>query len=162
MIVSCNMWLIYNFWFIHSICPSVYRWKDIDNFVSIPNILFSFLVNSAINYGSLSNTILSGNLCSFHTLPLNNLTNPSTNVSSVVVTKCVIFHNLLQTTRIASFSATNSNFMMKSTVKYIYGFSSTSLNFNFSADISILFFILWHLSQLSIYLPISLVTPGHQ
>jgi len=82
-----------------------------------------------------------GNLCNFYILSLNNCANPSTNVPSVIATKCVILDNLSQTTRIASFPATNSNFIIKSTVKYIHGFFSISLNFNFSASTSVLFFI---------------------
>ena len=69
--------------------------------------------------------------------------------------------NQSQTTRIASFLATTSNFMMKSTVRCVHGFSGISLNFNFPAISSILFFILWHKSHPSTYLPMSLVTPGH-
>ena len=61
---------------------------------------------------------------------------------SVVVTKYVILDNLSQTIRIVSFLVTNSNFVIKSTVRYVYSFSSISLNSNFSTDASILFFIL--------------------
>ena len=72
-------------------------------------------------------------------LSLNNLANPSTNVPSVVATKCDILDNLLQTTSIASFLATNSNLVIKSTIKCVYGFSRTFFSFPISA--SILFFI---------------------
>ena len=61
---------------------------------------------------------------------------------SVVVTKYVILDNLSQTIRIVSFLVTNSNFVIKSTVRYVYSFSSISLNSNFFTDTSILFFIL--------------------
>ena len=125
-------------------------------------MLFNFFVISATNYSLLSDIILFGNPCNFHILSLNNLANPSANVPSVVVTKYIILDNLSQTTRIASFPATNSNFVIKSTVRYVYGFSGTSLNFNFSASTSVLFFILWHMLQPSIYFPMFLVTPSHQ
>ena len=94
-------------------------------------MLFNFLVNSAVNWGPLSDTMLFSNLYNFHTLSLNNCANPPTDISSIVATKCVILDNLLQTTRITFFSATNSNFVIKSTIKYIYGFFSILLKFNF-------------------------------
>ena len=131
-----------NFWFIYSICPFVWGWKDIDSFVSTPNILFNFFVISAANCGPLSDTILSSNLHNFHMLFLNNSASLFANIPSVIATKCVILDNLSQTTIIASFPATNDNFVIKSTVKCIYSFFGTSLNFNFTASISILFFIL--------------------
>jgi len=62
------------------------------------------------------------------TLFLNNLTNPFTNISFFVNTKCAIFYNLSHTTNITSFSATNSNLVIKSTIKYVYSFSSTLLS----------------------------------
>ena len=97
--------------------------------VLIPNILFSSLVISTANCGPLSNITLSSNPYSFYTLFLNNLTNPSTDVSSVIATNCVILDNLSQTTRIVFFLATNSNFIIKSTIRYVYSFFSISLNF---------------------------------
>ena len=124
------------------ICLSVWEWNNVDSFVLIPNILFNFFAISTAHYSSLSDTILSGNPYNFHMLFLNNLTNSSADIPSIVVTKYVILNNLLQTTRITSFPATNSNFVIKSTVRYIYGFSGISLNFNFSVSISVLFFIL--------------------
>ena len=129
-------------WFILSICLSICGWNTVDNLISISNILFSSFINSAMNWGLLSDTTLSGNLCSFYILSLNNLAKPSANVSSVVATKCVILDNLLQTTRIASFPATTGNFVIKSTVRWVHGFSGTSLNFSFPTVPSILFFIL--------------------
>ena len=51
---------------------------------------YSTLISSATNCGSLSDIILTGNPCSFHTLFLNNLANPFADISSVVATKCVI------------------------------------------------------------------------
>jgi len=62
---------------------------------------------------------------------------------------------------ITFFPATNGNFVIKFTIKYIYSFSSTLLNFNFPTHVSVLFFILWYISQLSIYFPTSFVTPNH-
>jgi len=87
-------------------------------------------------------TTLSSNPCNFHTLSLNNLANSSANVPSVVVTKCIILDNLSQTTKITSFSATNSNFIMKSTIRCVHSFSNISLSFNFPTGASVLFFIL--------------------
>ena len=82
--------------------------------------------------------------------------NPSTDVSSVVV-KYIILDNLSQTTRIVSFSATNGNFVMKSTVRYVYGFSGTSFSFSFSTSVSILFTNYSH-SHIFPYLLLLLVT----
>ena len=113
-----------------------------DNLILISNILFNSLVNSTTNYGPLSLITLSDSLCNFHTLSLNNLTSPSADILSVVVMKCIIFNNLSYTTKIVSFPATNSNFVIKSTVKYVHTFSSTLFAINFSADTSVLFFIL--------------------
>ena len=48
-----------NSWFMYFVCLSVCRWKDTNNFILIPNILFSFLVNSASNCGPLSEITLS-------------------------------------------------------------------------------------------------------
>ena len=106
-----------NSWFIHSICSSVWGWNDINSFVSISNIRFNSLIISTANWGPPSNTILSRNPCNFYMLSLNSLANFSTNVFSIVATKYIILDNLLQTTRTAFFLATNSNFVMKSTVR---------------------------------------------
>ena len=106
--------------------------------------------------------MLSSSLCNFHTLSLNNFASLFADVHSVVATKCAILDNLLQTTRIVSFPATNSNFVLKSTIKCVYSFSGTLLNFNFPAGISTLFFILWHISHPSIYFPTSFITSGYQ
>ena len=122
--------------------PSVCGQKIVDNFILISNILFSFFVNSAANYDSLSDTTLFGNPCNFHILSLNSLVNLSANVPSIVATKCVILNNLLQTTRIVSFPATSGNLVIKLTIKCVHSFSGTSLSFNFPATSSILFFIL--------------------
>ena len=66
--------------------------------------------------GSLFEIMLSCNLCSFQTLFLNNLANLFTNVSSVIATKYTILSNLLHTTSITSFFATNGNLVIKSTI----------------------------------------------
>jgi len=118
------------------------EWNDVDSFISVFNILFNFLVNFTANCSPLSETTLSGNLCNFHTLSLNSLTNLSTDVLSIVVTKCIILDNLSHTIKIASFSTTNGNLVIKSTVRCVYGFFGISLNFNFSASTFVLFFIL--------------------
>ena len=102
----------------------------------------SSLVNFAANCGPLSDTMLSGNPYNFHILSLNNLTNSSADVPFVVATKYIILDNLLQTTRMVFFLATNGNFIIKSTIRCVHGFSGTSLNFNFPATSSVLFFIL--------------------
>ena len=107
----------------------------------MPSILFNSLVNSAVNYGLLSDTTLSGNPCSLHALSLKSLANPFAIVSSVVATKCVIFDSLLQTTKITSFPATIGNLVIKSTNMCVHSFSRTSPNFNFPATSSVLFFI---------------------
>ena len=124
------------------ICLSVWEWNNVDSFVLIPNILFNFFAISTAHYSSLSDTILSGNPYNFHMLFLNNLTNSSADIPSIVVTKYVILNNLLQTTRITSFPATNSNFVIKSTDICCYIFSNTIFSLNFPTGIFILFFIL--------------------
>ena len=85
-------------------------------------MLFNSLVNFAANCGPLSDTMLSGNPFNFYTLSLNSLANPSVDIPSIVATKYVIFDSLSQITRITFFPATNSHFVMKSTIKYVYGF----------------------------------------
>jgi len=85
-----------------------------DNFVSIPNMRFSSFMIPAVNYGPLSEIILSGNPCSFQTLSLNKHANPSALVFSVVGIKCPIFVNLSTTTKIESYPCAKGNFVMKS------------------------------------------------
>ena len=87
----------------------------------------SFFINFTTNWSFLSNTMLSDNIYNFHMLFLNNLTNPFANILSIVVIKYVIFNNLSHITKIVFFSTTNSNFMIKSTIIYIYSFSSILL-----------------------------------
>ena len=119
---------------MHSICLSQ---KTVNSFVSIPNILFNSFINFTINCSSLSEIMLFSSPCNFHMLFLNNLANPS-----VIATKCVIFENLSHTTSIISFSATNSNLVMKSTIKYVHSFSGTLFVISFPTSASVLFFIL--------------------
>ena len=59
---------------------------------------------------------ITGNLCNFNTLPLNNLANPFADISSVIATKCAIFDNISHTTNIAFFTVTSSNLMIKFTI----------------------------------------------
>ena len=82
------------------------------------SILLSSFVIFAANYGPLSDIMLSGNLCNFHTLFLNSLANSFAKVSSIMATKCTIFDSLSYTTRIAFFSVTSSSLVMKSTFRY--------------------------------------------
>ena len=53
-----------------------------------------------------------------------------------------IFDNLLHTTRIVFFSTTNGRFVMKFTIRYVYGFSRILFAINFYTGIFVLFFIL--------------------
>ena len=93
---------------------------------------------------------LSGNSCSFHILSLNNCANPFTNVSFAIVTKYVILNKLLQTTRIISFPATNSNLVMKSTIQvcpqFLWYFTQLQLPY-------------WYLY--SVLYPLTHITPVH-
>jgi len=130
--------------------------------VLIPNIQFNFLVNSAANCSSLSNIILFSNLCNFHMLSLNSLVNSSADVLSTVATKYDILDNLLHTTKVTFFSTTNSNFVIKSTVKYIHSLSGISFTISFPTSTSVQFFIFWYILHLSIYFCISFITPGYQ
>ena len=84
------------------------------------------------------NSIIGVERTSSLTLHLNNLANSSTHISSVIVIKCAIFDNLLHTTRIVFFSTTNSNFIIKSTIRYIHGFSNILFAISFPARAFIL------------------------
>ena len=86
-----------------------YCWQ----FVWIHSIRFNSLVKFTTNWRLLSDITLSSSPCSFYMLS-------SANISSVAATK-YIFDNMLHTTRIVSFSTTNGNLVMKSTVKYVHG-----------------------------------------
>ena len=93
--------------------------------------MFSFLVNHITNYSLLSEIIFSGNLYNFYILFLNHLANSSIVISFVVVIKSVILSNLSYTIRITYFFTTNGNFVIKSIIKYIHSFYSTSFAINF-------------------------------
>ena len=126
------------------------------------NISFNFFVSSTTKYSFLSKIILSGKLCNFHILFLNSLVNSSAYVSSTVAIKYDILDNLSHTTKIIFFSTTNSNFVIKSTVKYTHSFSGISFTISFPTSTSVQFFIFWYILHLSIYFCISFITPGHQ
>ena len=119
-------------------------------------------MNFIANCSSLSNITLSGNLYNFHILFLNNCTNLSADVSSVIATKYAILDNLLQTTRITFFSATNSNFVIKFTIKYIHDLSDTLFVISFLTGTFIQFLILWYISHSPIYFSTCFVTPSYQ
>ena len=132
------LWLTKNYkyycnsWFICLVWLSVCGWNNVDKFVSISNTLFNSFVNFITNYSPLSNITLFSNPCNFYMLSLNSLINPSAIIPSVIAIKCVILSNLTHTTKIVSFSATNSNFVIKSTIKYVYSLFSTLFIINFS------------------------------
>jgi len=128
-----------NFWLICLVYLSVCRWRNVDNFVLIPNILFNSFVNSTTNWDLLSKIILFGNPYNFYMLFLNN---SSADIHFIVITKYVIFDNLSHTTRIIFFSTTNNNLVIKFTIKYVYSLFDISFAINFLTSISILFFIL--------------------
>jgi len=108
-----------------------------DNLILISSIIFSSLISLAANYGSLSEIMLSDNLYNFYILSLNRHTSSSAIVLSVIATKFAIFDNLLHTTRIASFSVTSSNLVIKLTIKCIHSFSKISFAINFPARSSV-------------------------
>ena len=89
-----------------------------------PNIWFNSLIISTTNCVSLSVIILSGNLCNFQMLTQNNFVTSSAKVFSIVDTKCTIFVILLYTTRITLYPYTSGNFVIKSTIIWLQGFSS--------------------------------------
>ena len=74
--------------------------------------------------------ILSGNPCNFHMLSLNNHTNPTANVFSVVGIKCAILVRQSHTTKIVLYPCTSGNFTMKSALMCLQGFSSMELGIN--------------------------------
>ena len=84
-----------------------------------PAFYLNSLINSATNWGFLSDITLSDNPCNFYILSLNNLANLSAYIFSVVATKYTILDNLLHTTKITSFSTTNGNFVIKLTIRCI-------------------------------------------
>ena len=105
----------------------------VNNLLSIPNILFNFLINPAANWGPLSEMMLSSSLCSFYTLSLNNLANLSADVFSVVDIKWTILVNQSTTTRMLLYPYAKGNLAIKSTDICVYGFSGIEFGINFSA-----------------------------
>jgi len=63
---------------------------DTDNLLLIPNILLNSRISSTTNCSPLSDMILSGRLCNFHTLSLNSLAKPFANVFSIVGMKWTV------------------------------------------------------------------------
>ena len=106
-------------WSVFSVYLSIYRWKAIDSFISISNILFNSLINLTANCSLLSEVTLSGNPYNFHILSLNNLTNFSAIIFSIVIIKYNILKNLSHTTKIELWSLDTGNFIIKSTNIYI-------------------------------------------
>jgi len=127
---------------MHSICIFVWGWNNVNSFVSVPNILFNSFIISTANYSPLSNTILSSNLCNFYMLSLNNCANSSADVSSVIATKLPLVARKDAILVVCNRLSKMTHFVMKSIIKYVYGLSKISLNFNFPTGTSILFFIL--------------------
>ena len=84
----------------------------------------------------------------------------SADVFSVVAIKCAILLNLSYTTKIALYSWTKSSFIIKYAEIWLYSFSGIAFSISFSARALLLFLYHWQASHLSIYLLISLVTPG--
>ena len=123
--------------------------------------IYCFSVIFVVNCGSLSNIILFSNLCSFYTLSLNNISNSSTKIPSIMAIKYAIFDNLLHTIRIVFFTTTNGNFLMKFTIRYIYSFFRILFAIKFSTSVFVLFFILWYKSQSFIYFSTSLVISSY-
>jgi len=86
--------------------------------------------------------ILLGNPCSFYTLSLNSLANPSADVFSIVGMKWSILVNWSTTTRILSYSYAKGNLVIKSADIYVYGFSRIEFGINFSTGCSMWFLFL--------------------
>ena len=132
-----------NSWFTLSVCPSVCGWNAVDNLLLISNILFNSCINPAANCGPLSEMMLSGNPCSFHTLSLNNLANPSADVFSVVGIKWTILVSRSTTSRILSYPCAKGNLVIKSANICAQGFSKIEFGINFPAGCSVLFLFHW-------------------
>jgi len=107
-------------------------------------------------------SFLSSNPCSFHTLSLNNLANPSADVFSVVGIKWTILFNQSTTTRMLLYPCTKDNLVIKSANICVYGFSGIEFSINFSASCSVQFLLHWQALHPSTYHLTSLVIPGHQ
>ena len=99
---------------------------------------FNFLIKTTTNYEPLLNITFSDKLCIFHILFLNSYASSSL---LLLLKVCVILDNLLHTTKITSFLTTNSDFIIKSTIRYIHNFSRISFAISFLARDSIQFFI---------------------
>ena len=128
-------------WLTLSVCLSVWEWNIVDNLLLIPNILFNSCIIPAMNWGPLSDIILSGNLCNFYMLSLNNIASSSTNVFFVVEIKYTIFVNLSTTTKIESYPCVSSNLVIKSTEMWAQGFSRIEFSINFPASCSVQFLL---------------------
>jgi len=115
-----------------------------------------------MNCGPLSDMILLGRPCNFHTLSLNNLTSPSANIFSVVEIKWTIFVSQFTTTKMALYPWAKGSLVIKSTDICIHGFSGIELGISLPADCSVQFLFLWQESHPSTYHFTSFVTPGHQ
>ena len=96
--------------------------------------------------------ILSGRLCNFYTLSLNNYASLSADVFSVVGIKCTIFVNLSTTTKIKSYPWAKGSLVIKSTNIYIQGFSEIELGINLLAGCSVIFILLAGIVSLYILL----------
>ena len=83
--------------------------------------------------------MLSGNPCSFHTLFLNSLANPSANVFFIVGIKWTILVKQSTTTRILLYSYAKGNLVIKSANICVYGFSGIEFGINFPAGCSVQF-----------------------
>ena len=90
-----------------------------------------------MDYGPLSKIILLGSPCNFHTLSLNSLASPSTNIFSIVGMKWTIFVNLSTTTKIESYPWANSNLVIKSAEICIQDLSGIELGINLPAGCSV-------------------------
>ena len=98
--------------------PFIYLFVDEKLLIALFLSLTNFFVNHATNCRLLFEITLLDNLCNFHTLFLNNLTNLSTVIFSVITIKYNIFKNLSHTTKIESWLLDTGNFIFKSTNCY--------------------------------------------
>lgn len=76
--------------------------------------------------------------------------------------KYTILVNLFTTTKISLYFFSYSNFVIKSTVIYIQGFTETALEISIPSSISIQYLFGLYLSHSSTYYFTFLVTSGHQ
>ena len=145
-----------------SVWPSVCRWKAVDSFVSMPSNPFNSFIKSTVNCGPLSEIILSGNPCNYHTLSLNNLASPSAVVFSVVSKKYTILVKWSTTTSILLYPCAKGNLLIKSAEIWPKALSGIKFGINFPAGCSVWFLLFWQTSHPSTYRFTSLVTPSHQ